>query len=87
MCRKLETEEEKVLPFGTVPPTPRSKEEDELLQKESNTKLANVVSDYEVRFWHLSTISKLISSNLMASGDDTIRLNWISLLWKLKNVA
>ena len=51
MCRKLETEEEKVLPFGTVPPTPRSKEEDELLQKESNTKLANVVSDYEVRFW------------------------------------
>ena len=53
MCRKLETEEEKVLPFGTVPPTPRSKEEDELLQKESNTKLANVVSDYEVRFWHL----------------------------------
>ena len=50
MCRKLETEEEKVLPFGTVPPTPRSKEEDELLQKESNTKLANVVSDYEVRF-------------------------------------
>merc|ERR1712126_196175 len=47
MCRKLETEEEKVLPFGTVPPTPRSKEEDELLQKESNTKLANVVSDYE----------------------------------------
>ena len=87
MCRKLETEEEKVLPFGTVPPTPRSKEEDELLQKESNTKLANVVSDYEVRFWHLSTISKYISSNLMASGDDTIRLNWISLLWKLKNVA
>ena len=48
MCRKLETEEEKVLPFGTVPPTPRSKEEDEILQKESNTKLANVVSDYEV---------------------------------------
>lgn len=87
MCRKLETEEEKVLPFGTVPPTPRSKEEDELLQKESNTKLANVVSDYEVRFWHLLTISKLISSNLMASGDDTIRLNWISLLWKLKNEA
>ena len=87
MCRKLETEEEKVLPFGTVPPTPRSKEEDELLQKESNTKLANVVSDYEVRFWRLSTISKFISSNLMASGDDTIRLNWISLLWKLKNVA
>ena len=87
MCRKLETEEEKVLPFGTVPPTPRSKEEDELLQKESNTKLANVVSDYEVRFWRFSTISKLISSNLMASGDDTIRLNWISLLWKLKNVA
>ena len=87
MCRKLETEEEKVLPFGTVPPTPRSKEEDELLQKESNTKLANVVSDYEVRFWRLLTISKLISSNLMASGDDTIRLNWISLLWKLKNVA
>lgn len=87
MCRKLETEEEKVLPFGTVPPTPRSKEEDELLQKESNTKLANVVSDYEVRFWRLLTISKLISSNLMASGDDTIRLNWISLLWKLKNEA
>ena len=87
MCRKLETEEEKVLPFGTVPPTPRSKEEDELLQKESNTKLANVVSDYEVRFWRLLTISKFISSNLMASGDDTIRLNWISLLWKLKNVA
>ena len=87
MCRKLETEEEKVLPFGTVPPTPRSKEEDELLQKESNTKLANVVSDYEVRFWRLLTISKLISSNLMASGDDTIRLNWISLLWKLKSVA
>ena len=87
MCRKLETEEEKVLPFGTVPPTPRSKEEDELLQKESNTKLANVVSDYEVRFWRSLTISKFISSNLMASGDDTIRLNWISLLWKLKNVA
>ena len=87
MCRKLETEEEKVLPFGTVPPTPRSKEEDELLQKESNTKLANVVSDYEVRFWRLLTISKFISSNLMASGDDTIRLNWISLLWKLKNEA
>ena len=87
MCRKLETEEEKVLPFGTVPPTPRSKEEDELLQKESNTKLANVVSDYEVRFWRFPTISKSISSNLMASGDDTIRLNWISLLWKLKNVA
>lgn len=87
MCRKLETEEEKVLPFGTVPPTPRSKEEDELLQKESNTKLANVVSDYEVRFWRSLTISKFISSNLMASGDDTIRLNWISLLWKLKNEA
>lgn len=87
MCRKLETEEEKVLPFGTVPPTPRSKEEDELLQKESNTKLANVVSDYEVRFLRSLTISKFISSNLMASGDDTIRLNWISLLWKLKNVA
>ena len=50
MCRKLETEEEKVLPFGTVPPTPRSKEEDEMLQKESNTKLANVVSDYEVKY-------------------------------------
>lgn len=47
MCRKLETEEEKVLPFGTVPPTPRSQEEDEVLQKESNKKLTNVVSDYE----------------------------------------
>ena len=49
MCRKLETEEEKVLPFGTVPPTPRSAEEDEKLVKESKTKLNNVVSDYEVR--------------------------------------
>merc|ERR1712123_5301 len=47
MCRKLETEEEKVLPFGTVPPTPRSAEEDEKLVKESKTKLNNVVSDYE----------------------------------------
>merc|ERR1711914_20885 len=46
-CIKKCEKEEKVLPFGTVPPTPRSKEEDELLQKESNTKLANVVSDYE----------------------------------------
>ena len=49
MCRKLETEEEKVLPFGTVPPTPRTKEEEEQLEKESKVKLANVVSDYEVR--------------------------------------
>ena len=48
MCRKLETEEEKVLPFGTVPPTPRSAEEDEQLVKESKTKLNDVISDYEV---------------------------------------
>ena len=48
MCRKLETEEEKVLPFGTVPPTPRTAEEDEQLVKESKTKLNDVVSDYEV---------------------------------------
>jgi len=47
MCRKLETEEEKVLPFGTVPPTPRTAEEDEQLVKESKTKLNDVVSDYE----------------------------------------
>ena len=48
MCRKLETEEEKVLPFGTVPPTPRTAEEDAQLVKESKTKLNDVISDYEV---------------------------------------
>jgi len=47
MCRKLETEEEKVLPFGTVPPTPRTKEEEEELKQKS--KLTDVVSEYEVR--------------------------------------
>ena len=50
MCRKLETEEEKVLPFGTVPPTPRTAEEDAQLVKESKTKLNDVISDYEVNF-------------------------------------
>jgi len=45
MCRKLETEEEKVLPFGVVPPTPRTEEEEIELKKSD---LSNVVSDYEV---------------------------------------
>lgn len=44
MCRKLETEEEKVLPFGVVPPTPRTEEEEIELKKSD---LSNVVSDYE----------------------------------------
>lgn len=45
MCRKLETEEEKVLPFGVVPPTPRTEEEDVDLKKSD---LTNIVNDYEV---------------------------------------
>ena len=49
MCRKLETEEEKVLPFGVVPPTPRTEEEEEALQDKSKHKLTGVVTDYEVR--------------------------------------
>lgn len=45
MCRKLETEEEKVLPFGVVPPTPRTEAEDDDIKKKSD--LTDVVSDYE----------------------------------------
>lgn len=44
MCRKLETEEEKVLPFGVVPPTPRTEEEDAELKKSD---LTEIVNDYE----------------------------------------
>lgn len=44
MCRKLETEEEKVLPFGVVPPTPRTEEEDAELKKSD---LTSIVNDYE----------------------------------------
>ena len=47
MCRKMETEEEKVLPFGVVPPTPRTEEEEE---KTQDPKLNEIVSDYEVFF-------------------------------------
>merc|ERR1719370_2893072 len=45
MCRKLETEEEKVLPFGVVPPTPRGEEEAE--EKSKDPELNEIVSDYE----------------------------------------
>jgi len=45
MCRKLETEEEKVLPFGVVPPTPRTEAEDDEIKQKSD--LTDVVSDYE----------------------------------------
>ena len=72
MCRKLETEEEKVLPFGTVPPTPRTAEEDAQLVKESKTKLNDVISDYEVIFLIIMVLKKN-PSNSMDFGDVTTR--------------
>ena len=72
MCRKLETEEEKVLPFGTVPPTPRTAEEDEQLVKESKTKLNDVVSDYEVKTFFRKHEFQAFS-NLTDSGADTTK--------------
>ncbi|CAG5089365.1 Oidioi.mRNA.OKI2018_I69.PAR.g12187.t1.cds [Oikopleura dioica] len=58
MCRKLETEEEQVLPFGIVPPTPRSEEEDKSLDDgKPNPSLKS---------------SKIMSSS-RASGEDTTR--------------
>ena len=58
MCRKMETEEEKVLPFGVVPPTPRTEDEEE---KTQDPKLNEIVSDYEVIFWIPTDIPTTIS--------------------------
>ena len=58
MCRKMETEEEKVLPFGVVPPTPRTEDEEE---KTQDPKLNEIVSDYEVIFWIPNDIPTTIS--------------------------
>ncbi|CBY31781.1 unnamed protein product [Oikopleura dioica] len=47
MCRKLETEEEQVLPFGIVPPTPRTEEEDKALEDGKPNPVTEIVKDYE----------------------------------------